>query len=70
MDHGEEVEYWHVEAVRIDDADTVIRLGTYASDAEARAALAVAQEDLLDLTKSRFEAAYFSHAEAGDTGVE
>ena len=70
VDHGEEIEYWHVEAVRLDDADTVMRLATYASDAEAREFLAVAQEDLLDLTKSRFEAAYFPRAESGDTGVE
>jgi hypothetical protein len=70
VDHGHEVEYWHVEAVRLDDTDCVMRLATYASDAQAREFLAVAQEDLLDLTKSRFEAAYFRDAEQGDTGAK
>ena len=70
VDHGDEVEYWHVEAVRLDDADNVVRLGTYTSEAEAREFLAIAREDLADLTKSRFEAAYFKDAEPGDTGIE
>jgi hypothetical protein len=59
VDHGDEVQYWHVEAVRMDDADTVVRLRTFASETAAREFLSVAQEDLTDLTKSRFELAYF-----------
>jgi hypothetical protein len=70
VDHGEEVEYWHVEAVRLDDADTVVRLATYSSADDAREFLGVAQEDLADLTKSRFEMAYFQDTERGDTGLE
>jgi hypothetical protein len=70
VDPGEEVEYWHVEAVRLDDADSVVRLATYGSADEARDFLSVAGEDLCDLTKSRFEAAYFRDAELGETGIE
>ena len=70
VDYGEEVEYWHVEAVRVDDADSVVRLATYSSDDEAREFLEIAQEDLRDLTKSRFETAYFQSAELGDAGIE
>jgi hypothetical protein len=60
----------HVEAVRLDDADTVVRLATYSSADDAREFLGVAQEDLADLTKSRFEMAYFQDTERGDTGLE
>jgi hypothetical protein len=70
VDHGDEVEFWHVEAVRVDDAESVVRLATFSSDNEAREFLATAQEDLRDLTKSRFEMAYFLRAEPGDTGIE
>lgn len=70
VDHGDEVEFWHVEAVRVDDADSVVRLATFASDDEAREFLGVAQEDLSDLTKSGFETAYFLNAEPGATGIE
>jgi hypothetical protein len=70
VDHGEEIEYWHVEAVRLDDADAVVRLATYATDDEARSFLEVAQEDLSDLTKSRFEMAYFPDSDLGDTATE
>ena len=59
VDHGREIEYWHVEAVRLDDADSVVRLATYTNADEAREFIEVAQEDLTDLTKSRFEMAYF-----------
>jgi hypothetical protein len=70
VDHGDEVEFWHVEAVRMDDTDSVVRLGTFSSNEEARRLFDVAQEDLHELTKSRFELAYFESAEPGDTGIE
>jgi hypothetical protein len=70
VDHGDEVEYWHLEAVRLDDADSVVRLATFSSADEARELLEIAQEDLRDLTKSRFELAYFESAEPGDVGLE
>jgi hypothetical protein len=70
VDPGDEVEYWHVEAVRLDDADSVVRLATFDTESDAREYLEVAQEDLSDLTKSRFELSYFAGAEIGDTGIE
>jgi len=70
VDLGDEVEYFHVEAVRLDDAEVVVRLATFTTDGEAREFLERANEDLRDLTKSRFELAYFDDAEPGDTGVE
>ena len=70
VDQGDEVEYWHLEAVRLDDADSVVRLATFSSGEEARELLEIAQEDLRDLTKSRFELAYFQNAELGHAGLE
>ncbi len=70
VDFGDEVELWHVEAVRIDDPDTVVRVATYADADEARAFLRVAEEDLGEMTKSEFEDAYVDPAEQGDTGIE
>lgn len=70
VDPGDEVEYFHVEAVRVDDTDNVVRLATFVTDGEAREFLDCAKEDLRDLTKSRFELAYFEDAEPGDTGIE
>ena len=59
VDYGDEVQFWHVEAVRIDDTDTVVRLRTFPDEDQAREFLEVAREDLCELTKSRFELAYF-----------
>lgn len=67
---GDDVALWHVEAVRFDDPDTVARLATCATEAEARAILAAIAEDLSAMTKSEFEASYVDAAEPGDTGVE
>jgi len=46
VDHGDEVESWHVEAVRLDDPDAVARLATFADQHDAREFLASAAEDL------------------------
>lgn len=67
---GHEVEQWHVEAVRLDDPDAVSRLATCASQGEARDLMATVAEDLAEMTKSEFEAAYVDGAEQGDTGLE
>lgn len=69
-DPGDEVELWHVEAVRLDDPDTVVRIATCATQSEARDLLERINEDLVDMTKSEFELAYVDGAELGDTGVE
>lgn len=70
VDYGTEVELYHVEAVRVDDSETVMRLGTFAEPGAARELLAKAAEDLAEMTKSEFEVRYLDDTEAGDTGVE
>jgi hypothetical protein len=69
-DMGDEVEVWHVEAVRTDDPEIVVRLASCRSQGEARDVAARIAEDLAEMTKSEFEAAYVDAAEIGDTGVE
>jgi hypothetical protein len=69
-DPGDEVEVWHVEAVRVDDTEVVARLATCASQNEALTIKAQILEDLAEMTKSEFELTYIDGAEAGDTGVE
>jgi hypothetical protein len=69
-DQGHEVELWHVEAVRLDDPDSVARLATCDAQGEARDLVASISEALHEMTKSEFEAAYIDGAEQGDTGVE
>jgi hypothetical protein len=69
-DPGDEVESWHVEAVRLDDSDIVARLATCSSQGEARDVLSDILEDLTEMTKSEFEATYVDSAEQGDVGVE
>ena len=65
VEHGDEVQFWHVEAVRVDDAETVVRLRTFPDENQAREFLTAAREDLADLTKSRFEQAYFEAPQTG-----
>lgn len=54
----ERVEVWNVEAIRTDDFDVVVALGTFPDRLSADAFYARAQEDLVEMTKSEFEAAY------------
>jgi len=70
VSQGDEVERWHVEAVRLDDPDTVVRLGTFENQNDAREFIAQAADNLSDMTKSEFEVAYVDTAELGDTGPE
>lgn len=70
VDHGDEVEFFHVEAVRIDDPDTVARIATFGDASEAREFLGELKDAITDMTKSQFETAYIDGAETGDTGLE
>lgn len=70
VDYGSEVELYHVEAVRLDDTETVLRLGTFSESTPARELLARAADDLSEMTKSEFESRYLDGAEAGDSGIE
>lgn len=70
VQQADEVEHWHVEAVRTDDPDTVLRLGTFADAGQARTLLSAATDDLAEMTKAEFERAYLADAEPGDVGTE
>jgi hypothetical protein len=69
-DLGDEVESWYVEAVRLDDPDSVARLATCVTEGEARDTLNAVAEDLAQMTKSEFEISYVDAAEHGDVGPE
>lgn len=70
VDFGDEVELYHLEAVRLDDAETVCRIATLGRSDEARDRMAQIAEDLAEMTKSEFESRHLDQAETGDTGVE
>lgn len=70
VDHGDEVEFYHVEAVRTDDPDTVARVATFNDYNQAHAFLGELKEAVTQMTKSQFEMAYIDGAETGDTGIE
>jgi len=55
-----EMELWHVEAVRLDDYESVERLATFDERDAAEEFLARAREDLTEMTNSQFEEAYLS----------
>lgn len=55
-----DVELWHVEAVRVDDAENNVRLATFDTEADARDFLMAVTDDLHDMTKSRFEEHYLT----------
>lgn len=56
----EDVEEWSVEAIRIEDYETVISVASFAARAEAEAFMERATSDLSEMTKSQFEDAYLS----------
>ncbi|NTU71908.1 MAG: hypothetical protein HGB10_08850 [Coriobacteriia bacterium] len=70
VDPGDEVEFFHVEAVRLDDPDIVTRMATFDEPGQARALLDEARDALSEMTKSQFEAAYLQGAQSGNTGTE
>lgn len=59
------IELWHIEAVRTDDYDSVVRVATLRSRHEAEAYYTQALEDLSEMTKSRFEEKYLTPGEPG-----
>lgn len=59
-----EYDVWRVEAVRLEDEERRVVLGAFGDPEDAYALLSVADEDLTEMTKSQFEAAYFPGAEA------
>ena len=55
-----DVELWHVEAVRTDDYDSIVRIATLRSRTEAESYFARITEDLSEMTKSQFEEIYLT----------
>lgn len=53
---------WVVEAVTLDEDETVVRLACFAEHDEARGFLERTTEDMKDLTKSGFEERYLGKA--------
>ncbi len=54
-----EYEIWRVEAVLLDDEESLVVLGMFDNPQDAHEALAGTEEDLGQLTKSEFEERYF-----------
>lgn len=55
-----EYELYRVEAVLIDDEENVTPIGTFDTEAEARACVETATDDLAEMTKSEFEDTHFT----------
>ena len=70
VERGEEVEYFHVEAVRLDNSEEVVRVASFEDPNQAKDMVAELREALAQMSKSEFESAYLEGAEPGDTGVE
>jgi hypothetical protein len=70
IERADEVEYFHVEAVRLDDPEDVVRVATFDDPDQAKDLVVELKEALAQMSKSQFESAYLEGAEPGDTGVE
>ncbi len=55
-----EVEQWHIEAIRTDDYDTIVRIATFNGRQDAESFFERAKDDLIEMTKSQFEEAYLT----------
>lgn len=60
IEEPQEAEFWNVEAIRIEDYETVVSIATYEDRGEAEAFMARVSEDLAEMTKHQFEEAYLS----------
>ena len=66
----EEVEQWHVEAVRLDDYDMIVRVASFDDRDDADRFFERAKADLVDMTASQFEQSYLEPAAAGSASDE
>ena len=66
VDLGDEVELFHVEAIPLDNPDECLRVATFPEADEARAYLALLEENLGEMTKMEFEEAYLPQAVRND----
>lgn len=58
VDPVPEIERWSVQAIRLDDVDSIIEIGSFEDRDEAQRFVARAEEDLNEMTKSQFEEIY------------
>lgn len=57
---ADEIEFWNVEAVRLDDYDAVVRIAAFGDRDDAQAFVDRVKIDLTEMTKSQFEDAYLT----------
>lgn len=57
-----EVELWHIEAIRLDDYEARVLLGSFETREGAERFYSQASESLAELTKSQFETQYMTPA--------
>lgn len=66
----EVVATWCVEAVSLDDVDTVVRIADFELREEAEAFFSRANEDMREMTKTQFEDSYLSGDDDADSSSE
>jgi len=62
----DDVELWVIEALRVDDYDTIVAIATLRDRSEAEAMFQRVTEDLSEMTKNRFEDEYMSPSGPAD----
>ncbi len=65
-----ETESWHIEAVRLDDFETVVRIASFDEREAAESYMDRAKEDLVEMTKSQFEESYLSGGDDDELAEE
>jgi len=64
---AEDVALWHLEAVRLENPDAVVRIATFSGRDEAETQFDKVSDDLRELTRSQFEEVYVTPAQiSGD----
>lgn len=66
---AEEIEQWIVEAIRIEDYETIVQVAVFADRDDAEAFFRQAEDDLHDMTKAGFEEAYLTPPSESDDEV-
>ena len=64
----EEAESWNVEAIRIEDYDTIVRVASFDDRDAAAAFMERVSSDLAEMTKHQFEEAYLSPSGSPEAG--
>ncbi|PKQ17297.1 MAG: hypothetical protein CVT67_00345 [Actinobacteria bacterium HGW-Actinobacteria-7] len=64
-----DLEVWYVEAIRLDDYEAIVALGTFRNRLDAEDFLERANEDLAAMTKTQFETAYLTPLPPADEAM-